>query len=398
MTVLISAFLIFVGVVDATFSIVGTNSINRQIGGAGASCVANADIFESLYVGVPNHGVLHTQAVVIDHESDVVMAAKTMLEGDAPLELILETMLALDPGEIGDGAVVYTSTTLRQYGIANFSSDVGFTGSNLFDLYLNDLGYGITENFDNGGSFSPYTHHAQANAVVDGTVNSMRLAFVGVITDPEIPEICDLAGRLMAAMQTVVLAGHGDVRCSAGNTTATGAFLHVDNPDGTEYVHLNIVGDGSFEPVLALRESFDVWRAENPCPTSDTAAPVTMAPVTMAPVTSTPVSAAPVTSAPVGAPDATGAPVTAAPVLDATSAPITGSPATTAPATETPVAPSDSTMAPVTSAPVTSAPVTAAPVPPATFAPVSPAPTPSGAFRTSLIVSFIAAVTTAISI
>ena len=48
-----------------------------------------------------------------------------------------------------------------------------------------------------------------------------------------------MAGKLMAALESVFSKGLGDVRCldddESGYST-TGAYLHVDNADGTERI------------------------------------------------------------------------------------------------------------------------------------------------------------------
>ena len=43
-------------------------------------------------------------------------------------------------------------------------------------------------------------------------------------------------------------------------------MVHIDNPDGTQLIHINIVGDGSYDPVEAMMQDFLKWRESNPCP------------------------------------------------------------------------------------------------------------------------------------
>lgn len=209
----------------------------------------------------------------------------------------------------------YADTSTQQYGITNFL----LTMVSLAKASTNSMAKFVTDNFDRGGNLPPpYTYHAQAHFVPNGTVNNMTLAFAGLVDDPELPEICDLASRLMSAIQIVAIAGQeGDIQCAPYGMSGTGAFLHVGNPDGSEHIHINFAVFGNIEqPELFLRERFDAeWtRAENPCPLRDSAAPVTVAPAseTAVPFTSSPVSAAPITTAPFS---------TVAPVIGATSAP-----------------------------------------------------------------------------
>ena len=43
-------------------------------------------------------------------------------------------------------------------------------------------------------------------------------------------------------------------------------MVHIDNPDGTQLIHINIVGDGSYDPVEAMMQDLLKWRENNPCP------------------------------------------------------------------------------------------------------------------------------------
>ena len=55
----------------------------------------------------------------------------------------------------------------------------------------------------------------------------------------------------------------GDVRYlnQDGTSTSTAtAFLHVDNPDGSVYIHLNFIDSGETEPILG-QEDFNEWKA-----------------------------------------------------------------------------------------------------------------------------------------
>jgi hypothetical protein len=62
-----------------------------------------------------------------------------------------------------------------------------------------------------------------------------------------------MAGKLMTGMYRVADGDFGDVRClNKDGTTATGAYLHVDNPDGTEFIHINIIDSNANELVEEL--------------------------------------------------------------------------------------------------------------------------------------------------
>lgn len=88
---------------QATYSIVATDRETNYIGGAGASCVQNLDIGAALYRGVPGKGVLHTQAVVIDVDSEAVTTALSLVGTAGTPDEILAKMNELDSGtEITD--------------------------------------------------------------------------------------------------------------------------------------------------------------------------------------------------------------------------------------------------------------------------------------------------------
>lgn len=100
----------------ATFSIVATDNQSRQVGGAGASCNPSGDIFSGLYVGAPNHGVLHTQALLLESTNPIVSKARQMMQSDENVNDILEKMSELDSGDYTLNIGSFPSSELRQYG------------------------------------------------------------------------------------------------------------------------------------------------------------------------------------------------------------------------------------------------------------------------------------------
>lgn len=129
----------------------------------------------------------------------------------------------------------------------------------------------VLENADHdnmGGSFSDFYYHVQGHGVSSTSVNLLQAGFIGIdILDVTVPYDCpDLAGRLMSAISQVKNNDVGDERCIRENgSSATTAFLHIDNPDGSTYIHLEIIGDGTSEPVTELEEKYLGWRSLNPC-------------------------------------------------------------------------------------------------------------------------------------
>lgn len=258
-------------VANATYSIVAADTRSRQVGGAGASCLPGADIFEALYVSVPNHTVMHTQGLLLPRDSPILTTALDAImatDENADIREILETMQEMDTDIIRVSEVSsFPTVSLRQYGIADFTSHAAYTGQNLTKVY--ELLFDFeTEETDEGGSFitkngHTILYHALANVVSSGTVDSLKLGFEeGWDEDEDDDDASILAARLMTAMESVVVAGKGDGRClnvPGDGTSASGAFLHVDNADGTVYVHLNVIGDGTTEPIDELRRRYDAW-------------------------------------------------------------------------------------------------------------------------------------------
>ena len=70
--------------------------VTRQVGGAGASCVPSADIFDVLYLSAPNRSVLHTQGWKLERNSTIVKTAVDMMDTNQPIEDILGEMKELD--------------------------------------------------------------------------------------------------------------------------------------------------------------------------------------------------------------------------------------------------------------------------------------------------------------
>jgi len=76
---------------------------------------------------------------------------------------------------------------------------------------------------------------------------------------------CDLADRLMLALEAGADNGEGDSRCTPGGIPSDSAFIHVDLPDGTVHLHLQAV-NLTTSPVADLRVLYDAWRLDNACP------------------------------------------------------------------------------------------------------------------------------------
>mmetsp|Transcript_4015 Transcript_4015/g.6122 ORF Transcript_4015/g.6122 Transcript_4015/m.6122 type:complete len:380 (+) Transcript_4015:151-1290(+) len=251
----------------ATYSIIATDAETKQVGGAGATCIADRDIFEAIYLSSPGKSVLHVQGLLLDPDGIIVKTAKQMMDNSEPLEDVLNEMKEKDTDNY-DG---FDTVDLRQYGIANFTAHDGYTGDKLQYIYDEVLGVlgSVQKNVGKKDVSDRYIYHALGNVVLDGTVESMQSGFEDQNDEFDFGA-CDMAGRLMAAMNRVANEGLGDKRCvdDEGGISAAGGYLHIDNEDGSVLLHINIVGDGSSEPVELMKESFMEWRENNPCPDS----------------------------------------------------------------------------------------------------------------------------------
>lgn len=254
--------------VTATYSIVATDAMTRQVGGAGATCLQGYDIYDWLYRSVPNRSVLHTQGLLINRNDTIVTTALDMMENsNETLDAILQEMQGLDTGSFAlNDFVSLPTVTLRQFAIANFGSNAGYSGVSLGAVWAY-YGFGSSELVNIGKDLldGRYSYRAAGNVVKVGTVDSMQKGFED--QDDEFNfGLCDMPGKLMTAMYRVADGNFGDDRCLGfDGTSSTGAYLHVDNANSTEYIHINVVDSNPKEPIEELKTQFLEWRKENPC-------------------------------------------------------------------------------------------------------------------------------------
>ncbi len=252
----------------ASYSIVATDSKTRQVGGAGGTCLAD-DIYGAFYLSAPGNSVLHTQGWLLSRDDEIIVTAVDMMnKGESP-DKVLGAMKALDTGsarfQVESETKSVPEVEIRQYAMADFSSTESYSGKSLNSVF-EFLGCPDSEVADVGNidSNDRYNFHAIGNLVKTGTVNSLQNGFEDQ-NDEFGFGTCDIAGKLMTAMYRVVDGGFGDVRCLEGRSAA-GAYIHVDNLDGTPYIHINEVdSDGNKEPVEVLKDEFLEWRKGNPC-------------------------------------------------------------------------------------------------------------------------------------
>lgn len=251
-TILIAAsLLLLVHAVRAqdTFSIVAADSVNREVGSAGASCVDLAlyGITDAGFLGdlLPDTGAINTQASYL--ASNQVNARARMRAGDTPAQIIA-WLTANDAGG---------NPSVRQYGITGFTggaSAAAHTGASCIN-YKNHI----------TGSINGIHYSIQGNILLGQYVlDSMEQRFRNAQGD--------IACRLMAAMQGANMVG-ADTRCAGNNTSSLFAFIKVAQPTdayGSPSFTLGVItqnGD-SIEPVDSLQTLFN---AQHTCLVSSVA-------------------------------------------------------------------------------------------------------------------------------
>ncbi len=222
-----------------TFSIVALDSVTRQVGSAGASCL---DLFWAGYSDptfltdlIPDTGAVNTQSYYIQANQD--NARIRMRVGDSPTQIIA-WLVANDQ---------VNNPEFKQYGIVGFNgntpSAAAHTGNACLD-YKNHITGSI-----NGMYYSIQGNILKGQMILD----SMEARFRNTNGD--------LACRLMATMQGAKVVG-ADTRCNAQNTSSLFAFLQVADPtDVHKQPSLNISlrtkdGEG-IEPIDSLQILFD---------------------------------------------------------------------------------------------------------------------------------------------
>ena len=188
---------------------------------------------------------------------------------DSTIQEVFESMQEYD--ELKNASMIeydnYWEADGRQYVMADFESSAAFTGSNLGvfanEIEVEDIGIVFGEN-------DRYHAHAAGHFVEFGTVAALIEGFQnaedfsytwGGQTD-------DLAGRLMSALWNVVVSEKqlGVERCrEVFGVTSSGAYLHIDNPDGTTLLHINIAYTdlNGIDPADTIYGAFFEWRGNN---------------------------------------------------------------------------------------------------------------------------------------
>jgi uncharacterized Ntn-hydrolase superfamily protein len=224
----------------ATYSIMGTDTRTRQVGGAGTSCVGGLDV-HVLYGSAPGFGVVAAQASLDPQRRGRNEAVAELMDGIAP-DQIIQTITSTQ---------FDTGAQSRQYGIVDLQARAaGFTGSS-------------TQSFadDRQGTSGTYTYSVQGNILTSAAVlDQAAAAFTS--------QGCDLADKLMLALEAGAQNGEGDSRCTTRyGTPSDSAFIEVDLEQGSagSYLLISNAGTAPDNPIELLRAEYDAWRQSHPC-------------------------------------------------------------------------------------------------------------------------------------
>ncbi len=224
----------------ATYSIVGADSATREVGGTGTSCLNGSDVY-IIYGAAPGFGVIHAQASANQNGRD--RGVELLEQGVAPADILSEiTSASFD-----------TNSRVRQYGVADASGrTAGFTGTG--DQAFAD---------DRQGMAGTFVYSVQGNILTSEAVLTQAAAAFEASG-------CDLAERLMRALEAGANNGEGDSRCTPDGIPSDSSFIQVERPGTAKgsYLELHVRSSGNESPIPGLREQFDTWRATHPCSAS----------------------------------------------------------------------------------------------------------------------------------
>jgi uncharacterized Ntn-hydrolase superfamily protein len=224
----------------ATYSIAAVDRATGQVGGAAASCIGSQSV-RIIYGVAPGVGVVHAQALVNNGGRD---QAVSLLTDAVEPATIIELITAADFDSLAEQ---------RQYGVVSLDGlAAGFTGKDNGDFAG-----------DRQGEDGTFFVSVQGNILTGvDVIDRAAEAFGG--------DGCDLADRLMLALEAGAENGEGDSRCTGRGVPADSGFIEVDLPGQApgSYLRLEVIGTGNDSPVVLLREQYDAWRADNPCPSA----------------------------------------------------------------------------------------------------------------------------------
>ncbi len=226
---------------SATYSIAATDTDTAQVGGAAISCLGGNFSVGIVYGSAVGAGVVHAQAYVDFDFRGRQRAVELLEEGIAPAEIIAEIT---DP-------LFDSDAERRQYGVVDVSGRAaGFTGSEA-----------SSHASDRQGALGSFAYSVQGNlltseAVIEQAEEAFRAGG------------CDLADRLVRALEAGADGGEGDHRCTGDGIPGDTAFLQVDRPGEPAWLRIELESEAGLDALAVLRAEYDAWRADNPCPAS----------------------------------------------------------------------------------------------------------------------------------
>ncbi len=225
----------------ATYSITAVDRATRQVGGAGTSCISGNSVYR-IYGSAPGFGAVNSQALASTQGRDE--AVRLLAQGFAPDAIIRRlTDPAFD--------LLFES---RQYGIVSLTGQsAGHSGAST-QSYSNDL----------QGNAEPFAFSIQGNILTgEAVLTQARTAFID-------GGGCDLAARLMLALEGGAQNFQGDRRCTPNGIPADAAYIQVDLPDQPRgsFLYLEVRATAPQSPVVRLRQLYDNWRVSHACPSS----------------------------------------------------------------------------------------------------------------------------------
>lgn len=230
------------GSAAATYSIVAVDLQSGAVGGAGTSCVgANLSVSE-IYGSAPGYGAVMAQASINRAGRD--RAVELLEQGTGAVAIIAEI----------SGTAFDARRGSRQYAVVDLDGEAaGFTGTST-----------LTFADDRQGRAGDFVYSVQGNILTGAAVlDQAARAFEG--------EGCDLADRLMRALEAGAENGEGDSRCTPDGIPSDGAFIQVDLPNAAagSFLRLRVDDTAPMSPLAALRVQYDAWRATHACPTAE---------------------------------------------------------------------------------------------------------------------------------
>jgi len=221
----------------ATYSIVAADGASGQVGGAVTSCVGAQGV-GVVYRPSVGHGGVNAQATASASGRDQAVLLLGM--NVAPADIIsMITASAFDP-----------NAATRQYGVVDLMGrSAGFTGTGA-QSYKEDR----------QGTAGSYTYSVQGNILTSkNVIDHAETAFRTTG--------CDLADKLMLALEAGATGGEGDSRCTPNGIPSDAASVEVDRGGETagSFLKLSVAGTGRTSAVVQIRAMFDSWRAAHPC-------------------------------------------------------------------------------------------------------------------------------------